>query len=86
MEKIRCKFCDENHLEIRREIREVEIKGRKISYEAEYYFCPDMEEEFEEGDLININLNRARDAYRKAVGLLTIQDKSINRKINSSIY
>lgn len=85
MEKIRCKFCDENHLEIRKEIREVEIKGRNISYEAEYYFCPDMEEEFEEGDLININLNRARDAYRKAVGLLTIQDiVDIRQKFNLS--
>ncbi|MGL5724439.1 type II TA system antitoxin MqsA family protein, partial [Cetobacterium sp.] len=74
MEKMRCKFCDEEHLEIRTEMREVEIKGKTISYEAQYYFCPEMDEEFEEGDLININLNRARDAYRKEVGLLTIGD------------
>ncbi|MGL6168716.1 MAG: type II TA system antitoxin MqsA family protein [Fusobacteriaceae bacterium] len=74
MEKMRCKFCDEEHLEIRTEMREVEIKGKTISYGAQYYFCPEMDEEFEEGDLININLNKARDAYRKEVGLLTIGD------------
>ncbi|MGL4569080.1 MAG: type II TA system antitoxin MqsA family protein [Fusobacteriaceae bacterium] len=74
MEKMRCKFCDEEHLEIRTEMREVEIKGKTISYRAQYYFCPEMDEEFEEGELININLNRARDAYRKEVGLLTIGD------------
>lgn len=85
MEKMRCRFCDEDHLEIKKEIREVEIKGKNIFYEAEYYFCPDLEEEFEEGELINLNLNRARDAYRKSTGLLTIQDiMDIREKLNLS--
>ncbi|MGL5592731.1 type II TA system antitoxin MqsA family protein [Cetobacterium sp.] len=74
MEKFKCKICDENHLEIITEMRTVEIKGKKILYEAEYYFCPELEEVFEEGDLINKNLNRARDVYRKESGLLTIAE------------
>jgi putative zinc finger/helix-turn-helix YgiT family protein len=69
-----CKLCDEDHLEVKTEIREAEIKGEKITYEAKYYYCPQLNEEYEDGNLINENLNKARDVYRKAVGLLTIDE------------
>lgn len=69
-----CKFCDEDHLELRHETRKVVIKGIEVEYEHELYYCPELEEEFEEGDLIDKNLNIARNAYRKKVGLLTSEE------------
>ena len=66
-----CKFCDENHLELRHETKKVTLKGIEVEYDHKFFYCPDLEEEFEEGDLIDENLNAARNAYRKKVSLLT---------------
>jgi hypothetical protein len=60
---MKCKLCDEYHLELKKENRTANVKGELIEYEAEYYFCPELEEAFEDGELINKNLNNARYKY-----------------------
>lgn len=80
-----CKFCDANHLELRHEVRKIVIKKIKVEYNHKFYYCPELEEEFEEGDLIDQNLNAARDAYREKVGLLTSEEiKKIRDKFSLS--
>ena len=71
---VKCKFCDEYHLELKKEKRTANIKGKLIKYDAEYYFCPELEESFEDGELINKNLNNARNNYRELAGLLTTHE------------
>lgn len=80
-----CKFCDENHLELRHETKRVTLKGIEVEYDHKFFYCPDLEEEFEEGDLIDENLNAARNAYRKKVGLLTSDEiKAIRDRFSLS--
>ncbi len=68
-----CEFCEENHLEKVKEMREITLKGIKVEYEAEYGYCPELDEYLEDDVLINENLRRARDAYRLKVGMLTTE-------------
>lgn len=80
-----CKFCDENHLELRHETKKVTLKGIEVEYDHKFFYCPDLEEEFEEGDLIDENLNAARNAYRKKVSLLTSDEiKAIRDRFSLS--
>lgn len=77
MQKImmECPLCDKVHeLEERMRIAKTIIKGEEVTYEENYYFCKNSDEdenEFATGKMENENLLRARNAYRKAHDLLT---------------
>lgn len=65
-----CPLCDKVHfVEKRKRIGEMLIKNEVISYEEVYFFCPESvnyeEDEFVSADLMNQNLQSARNAYRK---------------------
>ena len=71
-----CPLCDKVHfVEKRKRIGEMLIKNEITSYEEVYFFCPESvdyeEDEFVSADLMDQNLQSARNAYRKNHGLLT---------------
>ena len=67
-----CPLCDKVHfVEKRKRIGEMLIKNEVISYEEVYLFCPESvnyEDEFVSAELMNQNLQRARNAYREKHG------------------
>ena len=73
--KMECPLCDKVHeIEERTRIVKTIIKGEEVSYEETYYLCNNCDEdenEFVTGKMENDNLLNARNAYRKAHGLLT---------------
>lgn len=82
-----CPFCNKNHtIEKRKRITEALIKKEKVAYQEEYYLCTETyeeENEFVTAKLMDENLLKARDAYRKNKGLLTSKDiKDIRKKYN----
>lgn len=73
--EIYCPLCDKVHfVEKRKRIGEMLIKNEVTSYEEIYFFCQESidyeENEFVSGELMNQNLQCARNAYRKKHGLL----------------
>lgn len=66
-----CELCGEEHLEIKKKIVKTELKGKFIEYESEYAYCPDLDEDILIGNMLDKNLNKMRDAFRKKVKLLT---------------
>lgn len=73
--QMECPLCDKVHeIEERTHIAKTIIKGEEVNYEETYYFCQNSDEdenEFVTGKMENDNLLNARNAYRKAHGLLT---------------
>lgn len=73
--QMECPLCDKVHeIEERTRIAKTIIKGEEVNYEETYYFCQNSDEdenEFVTGKMENDNLLNARNAYRKAHGLLT---------------
>lgn len=73
--QMECPLCDKVHeVEERTRIAKTIIKGEEVNYEETYYFCQNSDEdenEFVTGKMDNDNLLNARNAYRKAHGLLT---------------
>lgn len=69
-----CNLCDENHLEIRKRIETTEFKNVEIEYESEFGYCPELDEEILIDGMLNKNLTKMRDAYRKKIGLLTTDE------------
>lgn len=68
-----CPLCDKVHfVEKRKRIGKMLIKNEVTSYEEVYFFCPESvnyeEDEFVSADLMNQNLQSARNAYRKKHG------------------
>lgn len=76
--QMECPLCDKVHeIEVRTRIAKTIIKGEEVNYEETYYFCLNSDEdenEFATGKMENDNLLNARNAYRKAHGLLTSDD------------
>lgn len=71
-----CPLCNKVHfLEKRRRESVMLIKNEEVTYEETYFFCPDSveydEDEFVSAELMDYNLQNARNAYRKSHGLLT---------------
>ncbi|MCC8100728.1 MAG: DUF4065 domain-containing protein [Clostridiales bacterium] len=70
-----CPVCDRQHeVEERRRSTTSIIKGEPVVYDECFYFCENADEEeneFETGAMMNENLLRARNAYRREKGLLT---------------
>ncbi len=50
------------------------FKGVTIEYDAEYYYCSLAEEVYQDEQLMRKNDIAMKDAYRKAMGLLTSQE------------
>lgn len=77
MQKEICKLCGKVELVIKRETENVIIRGETVEYENEYCNCLYCGAEYENPNMMDKNLKKARDAYRKKVSLL-ISDKIIN--------
>ena len=84
--KVYCPYCDKDHeVVITEEKTECIVKGEKISYLEKNYYCDVCNVEFCNGELEDINLLSARDAYRKEHNLLTSNEiKSIREKYKLS--
>ncbi|MDL2302433.1 DUF4065 domain-containing protein [Lachnospiraceae bacterium OttesenSCG-928-D06] len=76
-----CPFCEEIHeVEVREYESEGLIKGRKTRYLKKCYYCAVEDEEFAPASIMDENLYSLREAYREAMGLLTVKDiKEIRR-------
>lgn len=76
LEERDCPICNKVHkVEKRKRIGGVLIKNKPIRFEEIYYVCPDCfdeeENEFVSAEMMDYNLQTARNEYRKAHGLLT---------------
>lgn len=79
LEERDCPLCNKVHVvEKRKRLGGVLIKNEPVRYDEIYYLCPDCsdeeENEFVSAELMNENLQTARDAYRKLHGLLTSRE------------
>lgn len=80
-----CPICDREHeIEERERISQLEIKGEIVQYKENYFVCTETEEnenEFVNAKMMDMNLLKAKDEYRKKKGLLTSkQIKQIREK------
>ena len=83
--KIDCPFCNKEHILEKRKRDTVGIvKGKQINFEEEYFLCnitETDENEFVTAKMMDENLLKARDEYRKKHDLLTsTQIKEIREK------
>src|SRR5665647_2198632 len=73
-----CPVCDSVHsLEKRKRITQTIVKDETVEYEEIYFLCPlcnEEENEFVPAGLMDENLVRARNAYRKMKSLLTSEE------------
>lgn len=81
-----CPFCNTVHeMEKRQRKSQVLIKGELVEYDEIYFRCPrrtdDEENEFVSAEMMDQNLQRARNAYRKKHGLLTSDEIAEIRSI-----
>ena len=81
-----CPYCDKEHdVQIIEEKSECIVKGFQVDYVEKNYFCDVCGEGFCDGELEDINLMSARDAYKKENNLLTSNEiKSIREKYKLS--
>lgn len=84
-----CPFCEcEHELDHISANSSILIKGEMISYISNYYYCknhPEEKEGFVTGKMMDENLARARNAYRKKHDLLTSDEIiGIRKKYNLS--
>ena len=67
--KVDCPICNKEHfVEKRKSKSRIKIKDKVIEYEEIYLLCTETDEEENEyvnAKLMDINLQNARDAYRK---------------------
>ncbi|MBN2796458.1 MAG: DUF4065 domain-containing protein [Clostridia bacterium] len=73
--EINCPVCGVTHM-VEKRLRETQalFKGEVVNYEEVYFLCDkadDEENEFVPAKVMDSNLLKVRDAYRKAKGLLT---------------
>ncbi|MDD3123297.1 MAG: DUF4065 domain-containing protein [Candidatus Izemoplasmatales bacterium] len=81
---MRCPYCEKEH-NIFEKIEQTKMifKGEEITFENHYYECEEKGIRFFGGKTGDQNLMRARDAYRKKMGLLTSSEiASIRNKYN----
>lgn len=70
-----CPFCGETHeIAVVRYMAETIIKGEKIEFQNTVYYCEKEESEFTPSKLLDENLFRARETYKKKKGLLTSEE------------
>ena len=83
--KVDCPICSKEHyVEKRERTNKIKIKNKIIEYKEIYLLCPEAEEEENEyvnAELMDMNLQNARDAYREQNNLLTSKEiKQIRNK------
>ena len=67
-----CPFCEKKHkVEVYESGTKALVKKKPVEYKEIFYFCPKCKEEFYPDNIMDNNLNRARDSYKKMNGLLT---------------
>lgn len=71
-----CPLCNKFHtIEKRKRTSQMLIKNEGITYEEIYFYCPDStdydEDEFVTAEMMDQNLQRARNAYRKKHSILS---------------
>lgn len=67
-----CPFCDINHtIQIRKRFTQSLVKNEPVDYEQIYYYCSVEDEEFMPSKIMDENLLKARDEYRKRKGFLS---------------
>ena len=70
-----CHSCMEEHEVQRVLVKEnITFKGKKVSCDAEYYYCDRTEEFYADERQMRENDKRLKDAYRQTEGLLTSED------------
>jgi len=78
--EIDCPFCNKVHLlEKRKRLTQSLVKDEIVDFEEIYYLCPlsdDEENEFVPAGIMDENLLKARNSYRKKKGLLTSDEIS----------
>ncbi len=63
-EEIYCPTCQAlKVMTLIRQQESMEENGKSITYEVEFYRCPDCQEELEEAEQLERNLKAAREAY-----------------------
>ncbi len=79
-----CPFCDETHqVEVKSRITTALVKKESIKYNQTYFYCPIEDDEFVPSKIMDENLLKARDSYKKNKGLLTSdQIKEIRKFYN----
>jgi putative zinc finger/helix-turn-helix YgiT family protein len=76
-----CPFCDKTHaIQILKRFTQALVKNEPVDYEQIYYYCSIVDEEFVPAKVMDENLLRARDEYRKKKGLLSSEDIKDIRK------
>lgn len=70
-----CPFCNYKHsIEVRKRSTNAIVRGEIVEYDEIYYRCPYHEEEFIPMGILDENLLRARDAYRRKKQLLMSEE------------
>lgn len=73
-----CPICNRIHpVEMRKRATQALLKNETIDYFEVYFLCPESDEEeneFVPAKVMDENLLRVRDAYRKSHGLLTSEE------------
>lgn len=69
-----CPFCDKEHnIQIFSRNGKSLVKGETVEYEETYYYCSNEDDEFVPSKIMDDNIVKSIDAYRKSKGLLTSQ-------------
>jgi hypothetical protein len=55
-----CELCEEDHLELRKELTTIEFEGKVIEYCKEYCYCPVLDEKFFIAGQLDSNLAKIR--------------------------
>ena len=67
-----CPLCEKTHkVKVCEEEAKVFVKNKPVEYKEIYYLCPESDEEFYPEKIMDENLTKARDAYKRLCGLLT---------------
>jgi putative zinc finger/helix-turn-helix YgiT family protein len=67
-----CPICEKEHkVKVFEEKTVALIKNKSVEYKEIFYICPETNEEFYPEKIMDENLTRARDAYKRLNGLLT---------------
>lgn len=80
-EKRLCISCMQEHIvDVVEEEEQETFHGLKVTFNALYEYCPNTDEYLETEEMIRSNGLAVKDAYRKAVGLLTSQKIKLIRE------
>lgn len=84
-----CPICGRSHIiEIRKRDSQMLVRGETIAFEEIYYLCPEglyEDDEYWPAGVMDQNLLRARDSYRRKYGLLTSDEiREIREKFGYS--